>query len=389
MSRSRAFALIAGGGTAGHVNPALAIADALVELGHPKNTIRLIGSAKGLEATLVPPTGYDITLLPGRGIVRRVGKDSAIAVWGLLVALVKAIFVVARSRPRVVVSVGGYAAAPCSFAAVFLGIPVVLAESNAVPGAVNRILGRFAKASAVGLPGTKLPRAIITGNPVRPEITELDRSTEQRNRAKGLMGLPVDRLVVVAFGGSLGSLTINKAMIDLAGRWHDRGDVAMHHVIGRRDWNDDTFKRSTSGDETSSGEKLVYQAVEYENRMSLMYQCADIVVCRAGSTTIAEVTAAGLPTVLVPLPNAPADHQTANARSLEAAGAAIVVTDSQCNGEMLASILGPLLDDEAHRELMSKAARGLAIPDAAQRVARLVEQHARVPRHRRSTRTRG
>lgn len=178
------YALIAGGGTGGHINPALAIADALAARGHAKEAIRFAGSRRGLEARLVPEAGYEITLLPGRGISRELSRESIGAVCGLIVAFFKAIFLVHRLKPRVIVSVGGYASAPVALAAVLLRAPLVLAESNAVPGAANRLVGRMAKASAVALEGTSLPRAVVTGNPVRPEIAYLDRSAEARQAAK-------------------------------------------------------------------------------------------------------------------------------------------------------------------------------------------------------------
>ncbi len=361
------FALIAGGGTGGHIYPAIAIADALVARGHDRAKIQFVGSASGMEGRLVPDAGYSVILLPGKGITRKFGVESLKATVGLIHALLRAVVLVRRLRPSVVVSVGGYAAAPCAMAAVLWRVPLVQCEANAVPGAVNRLLGRFAAVNAVALPNTRLPRAEVTGNCVRPEIANLDRSSVPSQAARGALGLPLVGFCVAAFGGSLGSKRINAATVELAELWKERTDVAIHHVIGRRDWN-------LPGRRPSSGN---YDAVEYQNQMGLLYAAADVVVCRSGSTTVGELSAAGVPSVLVPLPGAPGDHQTANARALQAVGAAVLVPDGQCDGTKLDAVLSELVDNPERLDSMSGAAQGLAIPDAASKVAGLVEKVAR------------
>ena len=355
---------IAGGGTGGHVYPALAIADALVASGRAKSSIHFVGSARALEASVVPEAGYSITLLAGRGIKRRLALSNITAIAGLFAAFVRALALVARRRPEAVVSVGGYAAAPAAFAAVALRVPLIVAESNAVPGAVNRIVAKRAAACAVAWPGTPLPNAVITGNPVRPDIVE---SRLSRDIARAMLGVPTDRLLIASFGGSLGATAINNAMVALAEHWRDRDDLSLYHVVGKRDWaKHKTFEA-----------KLFYKAVEYEENMVALYAAADLLICRSGATTSAEIAVAGVPSILVPFPNATGDHQTANARAFEKAGAAIVLPDKDCDGEHLALLVGPILVDPARRAAMSAAARSLAVPDAAARVAKLVNQHAR------------
>jgi undecaprenyldiphospho-muramoylpentapeptide beta-N-acetylglucosaminyltransferase len=369
LFESRSWALVAGGGTAGHVLPGLAIAQALVQRGHLPDSIQFVGSARGLEAKLVPDAGYRVTLLPGRGIARRLTLANVGAVFGLVRAVFKAIRLVRRLRPRVVVSVGGYASVPAVIGALVSRVPIVLHEQNAVPGLANRLAARFARASAISVPGTPLPRAELTGNPVRAEIASVDRSVAARARARQELGIPHSRRVVVAFGGSLGARRINKAVAGLAGSaWADRRDVAVRHIVGARDWAS-FHAPSPTGD-------LLYEAVEYEDRMPLMFAVADIMVCRAGATTVAELTAAGVPAVLVPLPGAPGDHQTANARSLAERGGAVLLPDAECTAERLAAELEPLLADPARLDAMGRAAHALAQADAADRVARLVERHA-------------
>lgn len=364
--------VIAGGGTAGHVLPAVAVAQALVARGRDPSAIRFVGSSRGLEARLVPAAGFAVTLLPGRGVLRRVSAQAVAAVGGLTVAVVRAVALMARWRPAAVLSVGGYAAVPCSVAALVLRVPLVVAESNAVPGATNRVAARWARACAVAFAHTGLPRAVLTGNPVRAEVLAVDRAPDARAAARAALGLPLGARVVAVTGGSLGARRVNDAVIDLARRWADRGDVAIHHVIGARDWaelGDAVGGRRPDG--------LWYQAVEYEDRVPALLAAADVWVGRAGGTTIAELTAVGVASVLVPLPIAPHDHQAVGARQLEAAGACLVVLDADCTGERLAGVLGPLLHQRGALERMAGAAASIGHRDAADRVADLIDEHRR------------
>lgn len=366
------WALIAGGGTAGHVLPGLSIARALVAAGHDPGTIHFVGSERGIDHKLVPPAGFGLTVLPGRGIQRRLTAANVGAVLGLARAFLAAVSLVRRRRPAVVVALGGYASVPCGLAAVLWRVPVVVAEANALPGLANRVLGRFAKASAVSFPGTELPRAVLTGNPVRSEMVAVDRTPAGRTAARTALGLPEDRKVVAVFGGSLGARRINEAAMALAAAWRDRTDVAVRHAVGSRDWPDlaPRLPQLPPGG-------LVYQAVEYEDRMPELFAAADVAVCRAGASTLAELTTAGLPAVLVPLPIASEDHQTVGARVLAEAGAAVWVPDAELTPERLAAEAGALLDDDDRRAAMAAAARSLGRPDAAARVAALVQEHAR------------
>jgi UDP-N-acetylglucosamine--N-acetylmuramyl-(pentapeptide) pyrophosphoryl-undecaprenol N-acetylglucosamine transferase len=366
------FAVIAGGGTAGHVLPALAIGRALVGAGHPGPTIHFVGSRRGIEGRLVPAAGFPLTQLPGRGVTRRFSWQGVAAVAGLSAATLRALWLIGRHRPAVVVSVGGYASVPCTLAAIALRVPLVVAEQNAVPGAANRLAARFARASAVSFAGTDLPRAEVTGNPVRAEVVAIDHSPAGRAEARRALGLPVEGKVVAAFGGSLGARRINEAVLELASSWRSRSGLAIRHIVGERDWP------SISGrlvPPEPGG--LVYQAVRYDDRMDLVYAAADVAVCRAGASTVAELAVAGLPAVLVPLPGAPGDHQTANARALAGSGAARLVPDDEADAGRLSAELDALLADDAVLAGMSRAARAAGHPDAAQAVAALIERHAR------------
>ncbi len=374
--RARGRIVVAGGGTAGHVLPGLAIAEALVDRGlaADRGSVVMVGSARGIEADLVPPTGFGLRLLPGRGIQRRLTPANAVAAAGLLVALVRAVLLLVRRRPDAVVVLGGYASVPCGLAAVALRIPVVVAEQNAVPGAANRLLGRFARSCAVSFPGTRLPRAVVTGNPVRSEVRSAAADASARRVVRDRFGLD-DRPFVVAFGGSLGARRINRAVAAAVEDWTG-GPVVVQHVVGPRGW---ALDPDGTGGPDGTGERagvvpvsVDYRPVEYEADMPSVLSAADVVVCRAGATTVAELSVLGVPSILVPLPGAPGDHQTANAEGLAGVGAARVVADAEMDGALLSGVLGEMLADRVALGSMGAAARSLGRPDAAERVADLV-----------------
>jgi undecaprenyldiphospho-muramoylpentapeptide beta-N-acetylglucosaminyltransferase len=368
--RERPWAVIAGGGTGGHVVPAIAIGRALSARGHDPSRLVFVGSRRGIEGRLVPEAGFPLVVLPGRGLARRASLDTLRASAGLALAVGRALVLIGRWRPRVVISVGGYASVPASVAAAVWRVPLVVAEQNAVPGLANRLAGRWAAACAVSFPGTPLPRSYLTGNPVRPEVAEA--AAGGPGPARAALGLDPEAAVVAVAGGSLGALRLNRAVADLAHRWADRAGTVVYHVVGRRDWGQGLVTPPPS---RPGG--LVYRMVEFEDRMPLLLAAADVFVGRSGASTVAELTVAGVPSVLVPLPGAPGDHQTANARRLAEAGAAVVVPDAELDARRLAEVLEPHLASPGQRLEMAAAARRLGRPDAAARVAELAEAHAR------------
>jgi undecaprenyldiphospho-muramoylpentapeptide beta-N-acetylglucosaminyltransferase len=360
--------MVAGGGTAGHLLPGIAVANDLVARGHAAQDVHFVGAERGPEATAVPGAGFGITLLPGRGIQRKLTPANVAAVWGLLRAVARAVALVRRERPAVVLVLGGYASAACALAAVLWRVPMVVADQNARAGAVNRLAGRFAAACAVPFDSTDLPRAVVTGNPVRARV--LDRAAARDPRAaRAALGIPEGRTVVGVFAGSLGSRRINEATAHaVCGAWAGREDLAVYHVLGARDWDDRP--------EVPAGE-VAYRAVRYEEHMELVLDAADVVVCRAGGTTVAELAVMGTPALLVPLPIATRDHQRANALELVGAGAAVLVDDAELDAGRLVGQLDRLIAEPGLLTRMGQAARGLGRPDAAAAVADLLERHAR------------
>jgi len=384
---ARRFALVAGGGTAGHLQPALAVARALVAE-HGPASVEMVGSRRGLERAVLVESELPVTLLPGRGISRRFSApalvDNALALAGLVVAWFEALVVVANRRPRVVVAVGGYACVPVALAAVVFRVPVVLVNVDAVPGAANRLVGRFAKAVAVAWPGTPLARSAVTGAPVRPEVLAAVAPASGREPGAGpdpaarvALDVPAGRLLVAAVGGSLGARRVNEAVLDLAAAWADRGDLALYHVVGRRDADWVAQKAPVAADGRETPGALWYRQVPYEEHMERVYSAADLVVSRAGGMTVAEIALIGVPAVLVPLPGAPGDHQTANARILVDAGAAVLVGDAACTGARLAAEIEALVAEPGRLGAMAKAAATLGHPGATVAIAGLVDEHAR------------
>lgn len=366
MSRTdhATFALISGGGTGGHVFPALALAEELVARGHARDTIRFVGAQRGIEATAVPAAGFTVELLPGRGLLRSWTPSALLrnarAAWDNVVAFVRAFALVRDTRPRVVVGVGAYASLPALVAAAALRIPTVVHEADAHPGLANRIAVRLGARAAVSFPGTPLRGAEVTGNPIRPAIAGVHRH-------------PVTPPMVAVVGGSLGARRLNDAALALGELWRDRADLVIHHVTGERDYEE---CRSRLAARHRPGDQLDYKLVRFEEHMDTVYTDATVMVSRAGGMT-AELAAVGMPAVLVPLPGAPGDHQTRNAEAFALAGAAVVVRDDRLDGAVLSRELGALLDAPARLAAMSDAARALARPDATARFADLVEEAAR------------
>jgi UDP-N-acetylglucosamine--N-acetylmuramyl-(pentapeptide) pyrophosphoryl-undecaprenol N-acetylglucosamine transferase len=238
----------------------------------------------------------------------------------------------------------------------------------------------------VAFSGTGLPRAHVTGTPVWPQLTTMRSDAEGRAGSRVALHLPPDRQTVACAGGSLGARQVNRAVADLAAAWAPHADRALYHVTGRRDYEAFAPGAGTGGsgagsDEATAGQDdgrgLRYRVVPFEDKMPDFYNAADVCVVRAGAMTVAELLVSGVPAILVPLPGAPRDHQTRNAEALVGMGAAVLIPDEECTGRRLALELDALLADPGRLHAMCEAARENGHPDAAARVAELVDAHAR------------
>ena len=359
--------VLTGGGTGGHIFPMQAIAEALVAEGVAEADIRYVGSRRGQEANLLGGGPFALTLLPGRGLRRSLSlgalRDNASALLALAGALAQAVVLVGRWRPRVVISVGGYAAAAVCTATVLWRRPLVLVDLDATPSATHRALARFATTRCVAL-GHAGEHVYVTGAPVRAHVRELDRAPTERRRAKLALLDPIEpeRRVVVVMTGSLGATRVNQAVLELARLWRDREDRTLVHITGRRDFEIITSAPLEHG-------VLDYRVLDFAD-MGTWWAVADVAICRSGALTVAELTTLGLPAVLVPLPGAPGDHQTHNARALCEVGAAVMLRDEECNGETLARAVESILEPERCAE-MSRSSLQLARPEAARDIARV------------------
>jgi UDP-N-acetylglucosamine--N-acetylmuramyl-(pentapeptide) pyrophosphoryl-undecaprenol N-acetylglucosamine transferase len=356
--------VLTGGGTGGHIFPMQAVAEQLQALGAAPNDLRYVGSRRGPESELLSGP-IPLTLLAGRGIRRSLSPSAlganAGAVAGLAWALARSCYELARWRPSVVISFGGYASLPTSLAAVLCRRPLVLVDLDAVPAASHRLLSRFAARRCTALASGDR-RAVVTGAPVRDAIAAIDRSPRARLAARDAFSPPLghERTVVVVMTGSLGAASVNRAVTGLARLWSSRRDVALVHVTGRRD-----FAAVAAAQPPLAG--LDYRVIAFADMVPLWSVC-DVALCRAGATTVAELTTLGIAAVLVPLPGAPGDHQTRNARALVEAGAAVLVADERCDEASLAAALDELVDP-LRREAMGRAAASLARPGAARAIA--------------------
>lgn len=346
--------VIAGGGTGGHLFPGLAVARAL-KARVPDSLISFAGTAAGIEARVIPSTEFGLDLIRSAGLK---GKSVAARVRGaLLVPLgcVDAWRLISRRRPDVVIGVGGYSSGPVVAVAALRGIPTMVLEQNAVPGLTNRLLARLVRRAAVTYEASLKyfgEKAFVSGNPVRQEFLEVEHDPSRD------AGINASRVRVLVFGGSQGAHAINMAMVEAAPRLAAAAEtVDLVCQTGARDF--DVVREAFERHGVQGRVERFIDAMDREMK------AAGLVVSRAGATTLAEVTAAGRPAILIPLPTATDDHQRQNARALEAAGAAELMEQSELTGETLADRILALAGDRDRRRHMSAAARTLAKPRAA------------------------
>lgn len=346
---ARCHAVVTGGGTSGHVLPALAIMDRLVELGREPASLHYVGTRRGIETRLLPPTGYAHTFLDVVGLQRSLSRRNLAFVPKLVRATWQARRLLGELRPDVVVNVGGYASMPATLAARLRRIPVVVVSYDLRPGLASKLSARSAAAVAAAFAESPLPGARPTGAPIRPEIIAVDR-VRDREAARAALDLPTDRFVITVFGGSLGAKAINDAVVELATRWADRSDVYVHHVVGER-WVSEVAARVPPPRGATAG--IMYRVIGYEERMPQLYAASDLMITRAGASTIAELAATGTPAIVVPWPGAAENHQVDNARTLSDGGAAILLEQQDLSGDRLES---EVVDLMAHPERLAAIA---------------------------------
>jgi UDP-N-acetylglucosamine--N-acetylmuramyl-(pentapeptide) pyrophosphoryl-undecaprenol N-acetylglucosamine transferase len=349
--------VIAGGGTAGHIEPALALADAL-RRADPDTAITCLGTERGLETRLVPLRGYELALIPPVPLPRK-PTPALLAVPARMVAAVSAAAsILERTRADVLVGFGGYVSTPAYLAARLRKIPIVVHEANFMPGIANRIGARLTRHVCTGQPGTKLPHARYVGIPIRTQISGLDRPAEA-GKARAYFGLQPDLPVLMVTGGSQGAASLNRSTLAAAGGLRAAG-IQVLHVVGQK----------AAEVEVPAG-PVPYIVLPYLDRMDLGYAAADFALCRAGAMTCAELTAVGLPAAYVPLPHGNGE-QRLNAEPIERAGGGLIVADADLTPEWIMATLPPILHDDARLAAMSQAAAVSGNPRADADLAEIV-----------------
>ena len=347
--------VLAGGGTAGHIEPALALADAL-RRSDPRIPITCLGTERGLETRLVPLRGYDLDLIPAVPLPRAVNGQLLSVPGRLGAAIGAAATALDRARADVLVGFGGYVATPAYLAARRRRVPIVVHEANSRPGLANRIGARLTRHVFTGQPGTRLAHADYIGIPIRREIAGLDRLA-LGDKARAHFGLRPDLPVLLITGGSQGARSLNLAAVAASG-WVRSAGVQVLHIIG---------PRSDIGVPPPGGD-TPYVTLPYLDRMDLAYAAADFALCRAGAMTCAELTAVGLPAAYVPLPHGNGE-QRLNAAPIADAGGGLIVDDAQLSPDWIADTLLPVLLDPELVAAMSRAAAGAGRRDADRRLA--------------------
>jgi UDP-N-acetylglucosamine--N-acetylmuramyl-(pentapeptide) pyrophosphoryl-undecaprenol N-acetylglucosamine transferase len=351
--------LIAAGGTGGHIYPGIAVAQEIMRR-DPNSKVRFVGTARGLETRLVPQAGFDLSLIDSAGLknVSVVARMKGLVI--LPKSFVSARRVIAEFAPEVVVGGGGYVSGPVVLMAALMRKPTLVMESNALPGWTNRRLARFVDRAAVSFEQA-LPffhgKATVTGNPVRREFFEI----LQKQREPGTLSLLI-------FGGSQGARAINEAMVDaLPGLKSLPVALRIKHQTGAAD-----FEKVKAAYE-AAGWKERAEVRSYIDNMMNDFAQADLVICRAGATTTAELIAAGKASIMIPFPYAADDHQRKNAEAMQAAGAAKMIVQQELSGERLVKEIGDLSENPRQLDRMEEAARGLAHGDAASAAVDLME----------------
>ena len=352
--------MIAGGGTGGHIFPGIAIAEA-IERRSSVVEVFFMGRRGSLEERVVSHTGRRFVSVPSIGVRRGANLRNAAVPFVVAAGYASALAALEGARPVVAIGTGGFVSVPPLLAARTLGVPVVLQEQNSYPGLATRLLSRFAREVHVSFDGTgsHLPRArkvVVSGNPVRSSFRDVDRGS-----ARESLGLAEESRVVFCVGGSRGAHRLNQAVAGAAEQLHSLG-VELIAQTGSDD------EDAVASAVREAGLRAVVRA--FFDDVEKAYAASDLVVSRAGATAIAELTLVGRPSVLVPYPHATEDHQMKNARALEAAGASVVVPDSEFTADALVSLVRELTGDAARLRAMADAARKLARPDAADRVGR-------------------
>lgn len=350
----RRQAIVTGGGTSGHVLPALALLEGLEDAGVPVSSLGYVGCRRGVERALLPTTPYAATYLPIAGLQRSMSVQSMLKnlllPFRVVVSYGVAIILALRWRPGVVVSVGGYASAPMAFAARVVRAPLVCVTYDAIPGLATRRQARHAALVASAFPGSTLRKSVHTGAPVRRVVRNMDVA-RSRDAARRELGFPNDVVLVTVMGGSQGSAILNHVVPDML-KVLSRGSrpVAVLHLCGHR------FADEPQAAVPTNSALVEYRRAAYESRMNLVLAATDVMVCRAGAGTVAEIATVGIAAILVPWKDAADDHQRLNAEWLARDGGAILIDEVGMSSDDIARHVASLVVDDGARRRLAEAA---------------------------------
>jgi UDP-N-acetylglucosamine--N-acetylmuramyl-(pentapeptide) pyrophosphoryl-undecaprenol N-acetylglucosamine transferase len=361
------FAVVTGGGTSGHVVPALAVADALVAAGHEPSAIRYVGARRGIETRMLPGTPYPHEFLDVVGFQRRPSRTNLAFVPKMIRATRRVTALLRSWTPSVVVSVGGYASMPAVFAAQRLGIPVVVVSYDRTPGRASRLAARRAAACAVAFEHSELPRAELTGAPVRQVVLDVERDVAARRDARSRLGVPDDRFLIAVMGGSLGSGVLNAAIARYVHDHRNDAGLAVRQVAGER------FVEAVES-LGAGGDEVLHQVIGYEADMAAVYAACDLLIGRGGASTVHEVAVTGTPAILVPWAASAEDHQSANVAWLSEVGGAVQLPEAELG--RLSSVVDELRSDPERRAALADAARRRGEVSRSGALAGLIERVA-------------
>jgi UDP-N-acetylglucosamine--N-acetylmuramyl-(pentapeptide) pyrophosphoryl-undecaprenol N-acetylglucosamine transferase len=356
--------LISGGGTAGHINPGLAIAKFIIQK-DPLAEILFIGTEKGLEKNLVPREGFALETIKVRGFKRKISFDTIVAIKELFQGYMKAKKIIKKFKPDIVIGTGGYVCGPVVLNASRMRIPTLIHEQNAFPGVTNKILSRFVDAVAISFKESKnyfkSPKKLIhTGNPVRSDMLGIDKTV-----ARQTLSLNSDKNLVVVVGGSRGAGKINETVINVIKDYYNKNDCDIIFSTGELQF--DSIIQQLGEDLAASVTVLPYI---YDAGNT--YTAADLIICRAGAITVSELEALGTPSIMIPSPNVTANHQEYNARALEREGGTVVILEKELTPELLYHQMISLLKDKEQLNKMSKNAKKMSITNATEKIYSII-----------------
>lgn len=359
--------LLSGGGTGGHIYPAVTIARSIALL--EKTDILFVGTKQGLEADIIPQEGFNFKTVDVRGLERRFSWDNVVTLSKAAGSVWESRRIIQQFDPDIVIGTGGYVCGPVLLAASWMGIPTIIQEQNVIPGITNKLLSHFVDKIAVGYQEAgshfgKPGKVVFTGNPIRSEVVSASRE-------EGIckLGLDVNKLTILVSGGSRGARSINNAMLNVYAHLAGRNDIQILHVTGQSEYNSLVGNLKQNGIDISKIGNIIIKP--YLHNMPYALAAADLAIFRAGAIGLAELTARGIPAILIPYPYAAENHQEYNARVLEKHGAAIVIRDAELTGKTLINAIEQLLENRTTLANMAQASRELGRPQAAESIARL------------------